>query len=147
MQSITLHLAVLAVSLFAMQAANAESFDWAGTYAGISLGARQVESDWTTTSYQDPDGIPIPFVTDPNASLDSTDFFVNGFAGYNWIVAPRTILGVEGNMGYANIDDTHTTIPGVFDAPPDFSFIEAETTWAGSLRGRAGYLITPSVHL
>src|SRR3989337_227451 len=50
-------------------------------------------------------------------------------------------------MGYANIDDTHTTIPGVFDAPPDFSFIEAETTWAGSLRGRAGYLITPSVHL
>lgn len=144
MQSIK-RLIVLAISLTVIQTAIAdESFNWAGAYAGFSVGARFEDADWTTTSYQDPVGGVLALVGNPNASLDSTDLSFNGFAGYNWIRNPRVILGIDANIGYADNEDKQITIPGVrFDSPPDFTFATTETTWIGSLRGRLGYLVTP----
>ncbi|MCS3903580.1 outer membrane immunogenic protein [Methylohalomonas lacus] len=141
-------LTILAVSLLLAQSAYADdSFDWTGPYAGFSVGPRAEDVDWETTNYQDPDGPSIPFESNPNASLDSTDMTFNGFFGYNWLVSPKVLVGIDGNIAYADNEDTRTSIPGAHDDPPDFSFVETETDWHGSLRGRLGYLITPTIHL
>ena len=127
---------------------NAESHVWDGMYAGMSAGARNVDADWTTTSYQDPGSVPLAFGTNPNASLDSDDMYFNAFVGYNWQLKPQLIAGIEGELGYANSGKMHVFIPGVnTDLPPDFSFIDVDSDLEASLRGRVGYLVTPNVHV
>lgn len=140
-------LAVLAVLLLTTPIASAEEFNWAGAYAGITAGQRNTDADWTTTSYQAPNGAPIPFVTDPDASLDNNSTHVNGFLGYNWKYSPKVLLGVEVNVGTANNDKKHTTIPGVSDEAPDFSYIQTEAGLDASVRARVGYLVTPKVNV
>lgn len=139
--------AVLTALLIMIPVANAEEFNWAGPYAGISVGQRNVDTDWSSTNYQDPNGVPIPFVTDPDESLDSRATHVNGFLGYNWKYSSKVLFGVELNVGTANNDDEHTTIPGVFDAAPDYSYIQTEASLDASLRARVGYLVTPNVNV
>src|SRR5262249_43981676 len=89
-------------------------------------------------------GAPIPFSTDPNASLSSTEFRVSGYAGYNWQVAPLWVTGIEGDFGWARNKDTVARIPGL-GVTGGGSFAEVKGTWDASVRGRAGYLVTPTV--
>ena len=62
---------------------------WTGFYVGAGVGARWMDSDWTTTSTFFPNGVMIPFfLTDPNATFSSAALRISGYAGYNWQVAP-----------------------------------------------------------
>jgi outer membrane immunogenic protein len=118
---------------------------WTGFYVGIGLGARWMDSDWTTTAAFDPGGAAFPFSTDPNAKFSSTALRISGYAGYNWQVAPVWVVGLEGDFGWAdNHDRLGSRIPGlgVLNAG---SFTEVKGTWDASLRARAGYLINPEL--
>jgi outer membrane immunogenic protein len=87
---------------------------WSGFYVGIGVGGRWMDNDWTTTAAFDPNGVLIPFTTDPNASFNNGAFRVSGYAGHNWQVAPMWVAGVEADFGWA---DNHSTlasrIPGL----------------------------------
>lgn len=120
---------------------------WTGFYAGLGLGFRSTSADLTTTSVLQ-DGIPRDLngaaLTQP---FDGSGFRVNPYAGFNWQVAPSWVVGVEGDVGFG---DKTTALPG-FRASPwagsstfGVDSLSVKAGWDASLRGRAGYLLTPS---
>jgi outer membrane immunogenic protein len=117
---------------------------WTGFYVGVGLGARRMDSDWSTTAAFDPGGALIPFATDPNASFSSTKFRISGYAGYNWQVSPVWVVGAEGDFGWADNHATVARIPGL-GVLGGGSFAEVKGSWDASLRARAGYLVTPGL--
>jgi outer membrane immunogenic protein len=127
---------------------------WSGFYAGVGLGARALESDWDTTSIGNPPGAPFLFST-PGV-FDTTDFRVSGYAGYNWQFA-TWLLGIEGDIGWADNKATRAGIPGTF-GPGGFGpgplaatlaldSSQVKADWDASIRGRVGILAGPSVLL
>jgi outer membrane immunogenic protein len=120
---------------------------WTGFYAGIGLGFRSTTNDLTTTSVLF-DGIPADLsrsvVTQP---FNGVGFRANPYAGFNWQFAPQWVAGIEGDIGFG---DQTTALAG-FSSSPAFASstfaadgLALKTTWDASLRGRIGYLLTPS---
>jgi outer membrane immunogenic protein len=119
--------------------------NWTGPYFGLGLGARVLDSDWTTTETFDPIGGPFGPSTDPNASLKSTAFRVSAYAGYNWQINPTWLWGVEADLGWArNKDKEASRIPGLGLLNAG-SFVEVEGDWDASARARFGALLTPTL--
>lgn len=91
---------------------------WNGVYVGGGIGAgvanAKFELNNAPPNFIDGDGVGIPAIW-PTALL-----------GYNWRVAQRWVIGAEGEIA-----------PGISTA--DFSL-----DWTAALRGRVGYLLTPS---
>lgn len=140
--------AVLAASSATASGVLASEGDWSRLYAGATIGARSVDADWKTTSYSAPDSTPLSFGTSPDASLNSSATYFGAYAGKNWEVMPKLLVGVEGRLGTAKNEKKHITIPGVGpDAPPDYSYVEVNSSLQTDLVGRIGYLITPKIHL
>jgi outer membrane immunogenic protein len=123
---------------------------WTGFYAGLGLGFRSTQADLTTTSVVR-NGIALDFsqsvLTQP---FDGIGFRANPYAGYNWQVAPYWLLGVEGDVGFG---DRTTSLAGYRASPALGSStfaadsLSVRPTWDASLRGRAGYLVTPATLL
>jgi outer membrane immunogenic protein len=120
---------------------------WTGFYAGLGLGFRSTSADLTTTSVLQ-DGVPRDLtgavLTQP---FDGPGFRVNPYAGFNWQMAPSWVVGVEGDVGFG---DKTTALPG-FRASPwagsstfGVDSVSVKAGWDASLRGRAGYLLTPA---
>lgn len=89
---------------------------WAGFYIGGMVGP------WLANAK-----ISAPV---DGTSLDGvgvTSVFPSALVGYNLMVAPRWIIGVEGEIA------------------PNISTSDIEVEWTGAVRGRIGYLITPGV--
>lgn len=123
---------------------------WTGFYAGLGLGFRSTRTDLTTNSVLF-DGVPIDLaggvLTQPS---DGVGVRVNPYAGYNWQVAPHWVVGLEGDVGFG---DQSTRRDGARGSPVfgSSTFVDdsitVKTTWDAGLRGRAGYLLTPSTLL
>jgi outer membrane immunogenic protein len=120
---------------------------WTGFYAGLGLGLRASRTDATTTSetvagiaQNLSDGRPL------SNSFDGTGFRVNPYAGYLWQFAPRWVAGIEGDVGFADQTATRHLLafsPGFLGPrPPDT--LAVRSAWDGGLRGRAGFLFTPT---
>lgn len=123
---------------------NTPAMSWGGLYAGSGLGARASRTDLTTTSAIQ--NIPVDisrFAT--SRPFDGTALRASPFVGLNWQFAPRWVIGIEGDFGFAN---KTTTFAG-FIGPLLETFRAADglalkTTWDASLRGRLGFLVTPA---
>lgn len=131
------------MSVKAPAPAPALASNWAGFYAGGAIGARIADPVSDTTSIFPTQGFaPGP---DAHRSYENTAFYVKGYAGHNWQVAPMWIVGLEGSVGWANNKSTKTGIPG--DPPGiitnlDTTYVNAD--WDASIRGRVGALVAPS---
>lgn len=120
------------------QASAAQPFSWNGFYVGANVGFRASEAAWPA-----PNGL-IPM------TYDYSSLGLRGalYGGYNWQFAPRWVAGVEADIGYGDHDTQQTNFfPGFVGAifpiaPGEYSKITLK--WDGSLRGRLGYLVTPS---
>jgi outer membrane immunogenic protein len=69
----------------------------------------------------------------------------------NWQIAPRWVVGIEGDVGFA---DQATSLPGLpfspgIGAPALFAgdSLAVRTKWDASARGRVGFLVTPATLL
>lgn len=129
---------------------------WTGFYLGGELGARLANTNWTSTGLQDPidPATSARFLPQGNpANFDSTGFRGGVYAGYNWQVSPAWLLGVEGDIAWGNNSKTRPGIPGTWLAVQNGSPIIGNDSSTvkfggdGSIRGRAGWLMTPSVLL
>jgi outer membrane immunogenic protein len=105
---------------------------WSGFYFGINggLGGGQ---------YQYPATVgPLA----GTAKLNSSGFFGGGQAGFNWQVAPAWVVGLEADFDGADIE-------GNANAATGFAAASAGTKldWFGTVRGRAGVLVTPNALL
>jgi outer membrane immunogenic protein len=140
-----------AADLRAKAPAMAPVASWTGFYGGVSVGARWADPTWSTTA------IPLvaPFGVDPTttpASFDSTSVRVGGYFGYNWQLSPLWVVGIEGDIAWANSSKSLGGIPGTFGtagtaAPASAALNDSsrvEVGSDGSIRGRLGYLVTPA---
>ncbi len=119
---------------------------WTGFYVGINGGY-----GWDSFKYPYDISCAPPHVCmvpalDPfgagEAELRSNGFFGGGQIGYNWQFAPTWVAGVEADIQGADISDTATVKLNDLSANAS-----AKLDWFGTVRGRVGYLITPTTLL
>jgi opacity protein-like surface antigen len=115
---------------------------WGGPHAGGGIGVQNtIGNDWVTSeiiSLDHDDFVPA------NGGNFTTGFRASTYVGYDWMVTPRWLAGIEGDVGYSTNNRT-AGIPGVSSAPGDS--LSMREDWDGSLRARFGYLATPQVLL
>src|SRR5262249_10713283 len=114
---------------------------------GLDAGLLASRTDVTTTSALVND-IPTDFTNfATSAPLNGSAFRLGPYAGYNWHVAPRWVLGLEADWHWAR----HTTTLAGFPFTPGFftsgianDALAVRTAWDASARGRIGHLVTPA---
>jgi len=122
---------------------------WTGFYVGAGVGLRASRAGVTSTS-EVVDGTP--FVLSPDAAvsqpLDGTAFRASPYIGFNWQFAPQWVAGIEGDVGFSARTTSLEKIPfspqieeAGSSAADSFAL---KTTWDAGLRGRLGFLLTPS---
>lgn len=123
---------------------------WTGFYVGIEGGADIGRNNYTTTA------VPAGFAINPpaGAGLGQTSGKLGGYVGYNYQIT-NYVIGLEGDASYI-FGTTKSTagIPGTIFNPvtlngyvntPSVDSISASSKYDASIRGRAGYLITPAI--
>jgi len=132
---------------------------WSGPYLGLGLGARSSLPDANMTAFTVGGVNALTGTCNTLATfggcvtgepLNGTAFRAAPYAGFNWLIAPRWIAGLEGDFGFA---DKTTTLAGMtypFSGSMSGRAVEmfsVRTTWDASVRARVGFLVNPSVLL
>lgn len=60
--------------------------------------------------------------------------------GYNWQLTPQTILGIETDFDYADIDGAGSVATSVLGFAPFTTSAAQGLTWLGTARGRVGFV-------
>jgi outer membrane immunogenic protein len=137
-------LLALSIVLFAPAMAHAKAepaYNWSGFYAGVNggLGTTNSTSDIGLVSGTLIPGNQVPSSVD----LNSAGIIVGGQAGYNWNVMPLTVVGVETDFDYTNINSNNQA-----GGPTDPSRIirtAQNLEFFGTVRARAGYEVMPKL--
>jgi outer membrane immunogenic protein len=129
---------------------------WTGFYIGVGLGGRWDENTWTTTCLQPitfnptctpPESVfPVNFATSNPTVFEPSGFRVSGYAGFNWQFT-SWVVGIEGDWGWADNSASvfgipGTIFPGTLALTQDVASVNDK--WDASLRGRIGFLVTPT---
>jgi outer membrane immunogenic protein len=132
---------------------------WTGFYLGAGLGFRYSDTNANVTSATTANGggsfnlftgagcnVGVPCVLgDP---FNGTSFRFAPYLGYDWQIAPRWVVGLEGDVGFG---DQTTTLNGTLYPAPGLlgglgsDFFAVKTTWDASARVRVGFLVNPEV--
>jgi outer membrane immunogenic protein len=132
--------------------------EWTGFYAGLGLGGRWTDTEWTTDCLAPvalPAGCPNDFFpgstrigNDNPVDFGEGAFRIGGHTGFDWQIS-TWVLGVEGDLGWGDTSQTRTGIPGTWpaDLGGGFDSASVESQWDASLRARIGFLLTPSLLL
>jgi opacity protein-like surface antigen len=112
----------------------ASAWTWTGLYFGGSAGAAA-----GTTTFSDPYGSSV-FGDKVNTSA-----FLGGLqVGYNWQIAPRWVVGLQGDASYLTSDGSFTCMQS--SAEIVGSNCEVSPRVLASLTGRVGLLVDPLGH-
>jgi outer membrane immunogenic protein len=127
-----------------------EARNWTGAYLGLSGGMRLENHKWTTNAMLGPGAGP---VAGTGESFSDAGARIGGYAGYNFMIAPKIVAGLEGDFAWGKTKtETNFLIPGtgalaIFGIGPFASMPNDSssftTEWDASLRGRIGALVTP----
>lgn len=143
-------LLVIMFTLIAISTAYADEFDWAGWYLGAELGHNELQGNWKNRQAFNPDG-SVPITTFTGIVADSkVDMSSNGTigginVGYNWLVLPQWVLGVEAKWLIAGHDKEISFIPAL--DPSGNSNAKITIKDGAALRVKGGYLVTPETML
>jgi outer membrane immunogenic protein len=155
----------LAGSLAASASAIADSPQWSGAYAGIAAGYSWSESNALTTSLENlqactsggcsggPSGAAASITGASGVWPTSIEGFAGGLQiGYTEQIPGGFVAGIEADIqglsGSGRADEANVTpVPGFF--PPYTTSTDLSVTkdidWLGTVRGRLGFLVTPSL--
>jgi outer membrane immunogenic protein len=119
-------------------------FSWAGFYIGADIGGV-----WAS---QDVSDVPCASCsTDPaSGTLKGSSFIGGVYAGYNFMIAPTWLLGIEADWSGTHLADSTTapqTTGGVVDSLPQINAWQRNLKWLASVRGRVGVTPTPTMLL
>jgi outer membrane immunogenic protein len=136
---------------------------WTGFYAGLNAGygfgtsaATQTSGastyDWASGALGFPFGSLSGYVAG-NSNVNQNGFIGGGQIGYNYNVGSNFVVGVEADLQGASISGSgpHTGLAAVTDAEgithlqAGFVDVQAGVNWMGTVRGRLGYLFTPTL--
>jgi outer membrane immunogenic protein len=131
----------------------APAFSWTGFYVGVGVGAQFSDNKWNTTGTAiNAAGVLGPAGTNDNpASFNKTGFQLSGFVGYNYQLTQSFVIGIEGDIGGSfGGKKTVYGIPGTFIGAYPAGSVDlttGELGLNGSIRGRLGFLLTPTIML
>jgi outer membrane immunogenic protein len=112
---------------------------WTGFYLGGNGGFGGDKFQYPFTVGGPIPALGITAATSGTSSLTSSGFFGGGQAGFNWQAAPTWVIGAEGDFDAANIQGKANTSATVFSGS-----VGTTLDWFGTVRGRVGFLVTPS---
>jgi outer membrane immunogenic protein len=77
---------------------------------------------------------------------NGTGFTAGGQVGYNWMVTPKWVVGVEGDVSYLGIDHMSNNFANSVSGLGAFrSALGVDTSWIATARGRVGYSTGPAL--
>jgi outer membrane immunogenic protein len=120
-------------------------FNWTGFYVGGNIGYSWGRAD-TTESLSD---VRTGVVLDTGTSRNNANGVIGGGQfGYNWQMS-NWVAGIEADIqGSAERGSSSLLCSGCGDGPSDItSALTQKLNWFGTVRGRAGVLVTPTVLL
>jgi outer membrane immunogenic protein len=94
----------------------APAYNWSGFYLGVNGGGGWGHSYWDTSTDR----------------VGLSGGLVGGTAGYNYQFQNNFVLGLEGDMDWAHLNGTNSSV----NCPAGCS---TSDTWLSTVRGRAGY--------
>src|SRR5262249_54451845 len=106
----------------------AQVYSWTGFYIGGHAGA-----GWSGDNDQ---SVAVPGAIAPVTLGGNSDagFVGGGQLGYNWQFAPNWLVGIEGDVSWADISNSGAaTVPGATVT------MSQDLNWLASVRGRLGY--------
>jgi outer membrane immunogenic protein len=122
-------------------------FWWCGFYFGVNAGGAwgaNTTASFTGSPATAPDFAANEFPT--SLSLNPSGFIGGVQVGYNWLVAPRFLVGVEADFdgsGYRGSATASPTPTGFF--LPFTTSIEQQSNWFGTFGPRVGFLALPNL--
>jgi outer membrane immunogenic protein len=127
-------------------AAPAPMYNWNGWYVGGNAGIAWPADSLTgysggpgTAAFFAAGGLPTGLA--PGAG----GYFGGAQIGYNWQVSPAWLVGLEADIqggdykGNASVTTTPATLA------PFTTSVEQHSNWFGTVRGRAGFLVSPNI--
>jgi outer membrane immunogenic protein len=132
---------------------------WTGFYGGIQFGGGWSDE---VVNYSPNDPISAVLISGnfggppgiqpmPNDYRVSQSGAVGGFeAGYNWQAGSNWLVGLETDFSFSSIDGRASGtsfLQQVAPAQTQTTTAEQSTDWYGTVRGRAGWLVTPNLLL
>ena len=120
------------------------SWNWSGFYIGGNVGYG-ISHSQTDKALVDPTR-PSPVLLSSSGSASADGVIGGGQIGWNMMVAPTWLLGVEADIQGADQKGKTTTTPG-FVAPGAFLAVESRLNWFGTVRARLGWTATPETLL
>jgi len=117
-------------------------WSWTGFYAGGNLGYSWGNAD-TTVSFVDGTGTVL---ATSNQSIGINGVIGGGQMGYNWQTG-RWVLGLETDIQATGQQGTATFQCGAPCVTPQSETVTEKMDWFGTVRGRLGYTVTPTVLL
>ena len=112
----------------------ASTYNWTGGYVGAQAGyawGDSVGGDYLISSG----------ASDATGGVDPSGFIGGLHAGYNHQFTNNVVLGIEGDINFANIKGSMDPLHNSAGAPFPPNSASAKMDWNGSVRLRAGYAI------
>ena len=120
---------------------------WTGWYLGASVGGRWNKDTWSAAGFQIPaDPFDLTSRDNPHDFTSSSGRF-GLYGGYNWRVRQMWVVGLEADFAWASNKSSSAGIPGLNAIFTPSDTVQMKDTWDGGVRGRLGYLITPTMLL
>jgi outer membrane immunogenic protein len=119
---------------------------WTGFYIGANIGGVWTHTDGTWNP------LPSPAAFNANSltgTIDASGVAGGLHGGYNWQLAPSFVAGIEGDWTWTNANHSFTqgwTFFGTMTpVAGSFTTMSTKLDWLASIRGRFGYLVTPTL--
>ncbi len=123
-------------------------YSWTGFYVGGHVGALWQRSDGRFDPLPD---VPFFGIFPNSGDLNDTAFVGGLHAGYNWQFAPSWVAGIEADWSWTNAEGSFTqpwtSIIGPTVRPAALTSMSIGPNWLATVRGRIGYLVTPTALL
>ena len=129
----------------------APTMTWTGFYAGLNAGYGWGDAS-NSNSPVDPASQALFGVFGPadfNTSFRKRGAIAGGQVGYNWQFTARGVLGLEADLQWSDINGSGFRSAPLLIAPTILyeTSTEQRLRWFGTVRGRLGFLVTPSLLL
>jgi outer membrane immunogenic protein len=123
------------------------AYNWSGFYVGAHAGYRWADPNFSGPGYDFDTGIGLVSFPPRNESYSANGGIFGVHGGYNYMVTPSVLVGLEGDWSWGNSSTTlATSITGLDSIGDGFTFSrvsEAKLTWQATVRGRLGYVSGP----
>ena len=117
--------------LFGSKAGPLPQTNWNGFFAGIVGGGALASVRGTGVDTFQPNG---------EIGNNGTSWSAGAQIGYNWMLGPRVVVGLEGDFSYFGIKNGSPNYFNSFNAD-----LQIDTSWIATARGRLGYSTGPAL--